>query len=71
MSGVVLQGRRKPDAKVYSTVTEHLAITAEEAVFIDDRVSNVDAAREAGMSALHMTGAKELIEALKDLGINL
>lgn len=66
-----MQGQRKPDAKVYSTVTDHLAIAAEEAVFIDDRVSNVDAAKEAGMSALHMTGAEGLAQALTDLGIDL
>lgn len=66
-----MQGQRKPDAKVYSTVTDHLAIAAEDAVFIDDRKSNVDAAKDAGMNGIHMTGAEDLGCALKELGIDL
>lgn len=66
-----VQGQRKPDAKVYSTVTDHLAIAAEDAVFIDDRIPNVDAAKEAGMYGVHMTGAESLQQALQDLGIDL
>jgi HAD superfamily hydrolase (TIGR01509 family) len=65
-----LQGYRKPDAKVYSIVTEHLAVSAEEAVLIDDRLANVEAAKEAGMQALHMTGADHLTRGLQDLGID-
>lgn len=56
---------------MYSIVTDHLAIASEEAVFVDDRVSNVDAARQAGMHALHMTGTEDLVKGLKALGINL
>jgi HAD superfamily hydrolase (TIGR01509 family) len=66
-----LQGKRKPESQVFSTVTDHLNIPAEQAVFIDDREANVIAAREHGMVGVHMTGVQAVTEALRDIGIRI
>jgi HAD superfamily hydrolase (TIGR01509 family) len=68
---MAVQGYRKPEAKVFNIVAEHLAIAAEDAVLIDDRESNVEAAKQAGMQALHMTGVENLTQDLIELGIDV
>lgn len=43
----------KPDPKAYELAIEALGVPASEITFIDDRQVNVEAAREAGMNAIH------------------
>ncbi len=46
-------GMAKPDARIYALAAERLGLAPEECVFIDDLDRNVDAARAAGMQAIH------------------
>jgi len=47
------EGVMKPDARIYHSVLEQLAVAPQEAVFIDDFSHNVDGARAVGMQAVH------------------
>lgn len=62
-------GTVKPDPKIYRRVIELLDVDPRRVLFIDDNKLNVDAARDAGLSAFQAkepTGAAQL---LRDLGI--
>jgi putative hydrolase of the HAD superfamily len=48
-------GMAKPDPRCYALVCERLGVSPEETVFIDDYAPNVEAAREAGLHAVHYT----------------
>jgi putative hydrolase of the HAD superfamily len=45
-------GMRKPDRRIYRMVLQQLGVEAEEAVFLDDAVGNIEAARALGMRAI-------------------
>ena len=59
-------GAMKPDHAIYRILLERLAAEADECLFIDDRMENVEAAREVGMRALHFTTWDE---ALSEMGL--
>lgn len=62
-------GVRKPAAEAYLGACRALGRRPEECLFIDDRASNTDAARAAGMRALHFTGDVGALRAsLRELG---
>eukprot|EP00892_Ulva_mutabilis_P009783 jgi/Ulvmu1/7177/UM034_0086.1 len=65
-----MKGFRKPDRAAYDVVCQHLAIDPSQAVIIDDRKANIDAALEHGMRGVHMSNAKNLIEELRRLEID-
>ena len=46
-------GVMKPDAHIYHVVLERLGIAPAEAIFVDDFIQNVEAARRLGMQAVH------------------
>jgi 2-haloacid dehalogenase len=46
-------GVMKPDAHIYNVVLERLGIAPAEAIFVDDFIQNVEAARRLGMQAVH------------------
>ena len=46
-------GVRKPDREIYALTCSRMQIEPAEAVFIDDNVDNVMAARDFGMEAVH------------------
>ncbi|MBK7730737.1 MAG: HAD family phosphatase [Gammaproteobacteria bacterium] len=48
-------GVRKPDPRIFALALEQLpGVQADECVFLDDYAANVRAARELGMSAIHV-----------------
>lgn len=54
--GMVVSGEEgvvKPDPEIYHRLMRRYAITAARAVFIDDRLENVEAARCLGMHGIH------------------
>jgi HAD superfamily hydrolase (TIGR01509 family) len=53
-------GLRKPDPAAYRSVVEELGIPAEHFVFVDDRESNCEAARQSGMGSVKFEGADSL-----------
>ena len=64
------EGVAKPDAAIFRLALERLNIAAEEALFVDDTLEHVHAARELGMHGHHFLSAKELILDMKKMGIN-
>lgn len=49
------EGLRKPDPKIYQRLLSRLQVTAEEAIFVDDRIINVRGAEKVGIHGIHFT----------------
>jgi putative hydrolase of the HAD superfamily len=61
-------GMRKPDPRIYLLALERLGgIAPERAIFLDDAPGNVDGARKAGLTAIHVTDAVAAIVELNAL----
>ena len=62
-------GLAKPDPRIFQLALERLGVSAEEAVFVDDFLHNVEGARAVGMKAIHFKNAGQAradLEALLD-----
>jgi HAD superfamily hydrolase (TIGR01509 family) len=46
-------GVMKPAARIYHVVLERMGVAPSQAVFVDDFIENVEAARRLGMHAVH------------------
>ncbi len=60
-------GVSKPDPKIYKMVLEALDLPAEETIFIDDFLHNIEAARKLGMHGIHFQDAGEAMKELRTL----
>ena len=72
--GIVVSGEektRKPFAGIYNITLERYNINAENSVFIDDNLRNINAAKELGIHGIHFKDANLLYEQLKDYKIYL
>jgi epoxide hydrolase-like predicted phosphatase len=61
------EGAAKPDPAAFATTLERLGVAPEEAVFIDDTLGHVEAARTLGLHAILFTTAEELADQLQSL----
>lgn len=59
-------GILKPDPLIYSITLERLGLSASEAIFVDDFVQNVEAARRLGMQAIHFLNPGQLRRQLEE-----
>jgi putative hydrolase of the HAD superfamily len=59
-------GSRKPEPEIYRVTLERLNVPASEALFVDDVEMNCDAAREAGMTAVHFRDSDQAIAEIED-----
>jgi putative hydrolase of the HAD superfamily len=50
----------KPEAAIYQHVVKELGIGAEEALFVDDKLVNIEAARALGMKAIQLWSVAKL-----------
>ncbi|KVI07570.1 HAD-like domain-containing protein [Cynara cardunculus var. scolymus] len=64
-------GKRKPDPDFYSEVLKHLDTEPKNCVFVDDRIKNVDAAKETGINGIQFKNADSLRHDLSLLGVTL
>ena len=62
-------GVEKPDEEIFKYVADKIHHMKEEILFVDDRQSNVDAAKNFGMKAIHFTDSFNLIKDFKDMKI--
>jgi len=62
---------RKPFPEIYEYTLEKYNIKAEEAVFIDDNLKNVKAAKALNIHAIHFQNPEQLKTELVQLGITL
>ena len=59
------EGIAKPDPEIFRILAGRLGHPLDGVVYVDDSVRNVDAARAAGMDAVHFVGADGLREELR------
>lgn len=62
-------GLAKPDPEMYRRAATLLAARPERIIFIDDKLENVEGARDAGWHAHHYVGDAELRAALAERGV--
>jgi epoxide hydrolase-like predicted phosphatase len=66
------EGVRKPDPEIYERALSRLGVAPAEAIFVDDRLKNVEGARQVGMHALHYTDSvgvrQEIVRLLGQAG---
>ena len=51
----------KPDARIYLRTLLRLGVEPEEAVFVDDKMENVEAARQLGMHSIHFQHTEQAL----------
>jgi 2-haloacid dehalogenase len=67
VSGVV--NLKKPDLAIYKLLLNKFSINASTALFIDNSLDNVNAAKVAGMQAIHFKNATQLKQELLEFGV--
>ena len=60
----------KPEPKIFHKILKMLDVIKKEAVFIDDRQTNVDAANRIGIKSILFSSNEHLREQFKEIGIN-
>jgi glucose-1-phosphatase len=60
-------GVAKPDPRIYHIALEQLQARAEEAVFVDDVLENIEACEQVGMRGIHFRNPDTTLKQLKDL----
>ncbi len=63
------EGIRKPNAEIYQLALKRIGAQPHEAVFVDDVLANVEAAREVGMQGIQYVAELDVVEALGGLGV--
>jgi putative hydrolase of the HAD superfamily len=58
-------GCRKPEARIYEITLERLGLGAEQCVFVDDLLPNIEAARELGFTAVHFQDNEQAIAEIR------
>jgi len=61
------EGIMKPDPEIYCIALDRLGVLPQEAIFVDDFVENVEAARALGIKAIHFTSPEALRTELDSL----
>jgi HAD superfamily hydrolase (TIGR01509 family) len=60
-------GAAKPDPKIYQIALDQLHVKANEAVFVDDILENIEACQRLGMKGIHFREAEAVIRQLKTI----
>ena len=60
-------GVAKPEAKIYQFALEQLAVSPNEAVFVDDVLENIEACENVGMRGIHFKDSESALRQLKRL----
>ncbi|WP_431157917.1 HAD family hydrolase [Winogradskyella poriferorum] len=71
--GIIVSGEektRKPFKEIYDITLNRFNITAENAVFIDDNLRNINAAKALGINGIHFENPNALINELNAFNIN-
>ena len=72
LDGIVVSGDEKlikPDPKLYTVLLERYDLKAEESLFIDDNLKNIETAREMGFHTIHYTERVDLEKEVKSMGL--
>jgi 2-haloacid dehalogenase len=72
--GIIVSGEektRKPFDKIYNLTLERFQIKAENAIFIDDNLRNIEAANNLGINGIQFKSPEDLERQLKNYNIQL
>ncbi|NNC49530.1 MAG: HAD family phosphatase [Flaviramulus sp.] len=72
--GIIVSGEektRKPFDAIYNLTLERFNIKAENAIFIDDNLRNIEAANKLGINIIQFKSPEKLIQQLKNFNINI
>lgn len=72
--GIIVSGEektRKPFKEIYDLTLNRYNITAENSIFIDDNLRNIEVANKLGINGIQFKSPKQLIEELKKFNIHL
>ncbi len=61
-----LVGKRKPDAAIFKQVLEENNLNADETLFIDDNVQNIEAAKKLGIKTYLLTAPDTILKVFSD-----
>ncbi|MGH9397527.1 MAG: HAD family hydrolase [Terriglobia bacterium] len=64
-------GMKKPHDDIYNLALKLTQRKPEECLFIDDRLLNVERARECHMQAIHCQDAKQLESQMQEMGVGV
>lgn len=64
-------GEVKPNIRAYEKVMNATSMLPSQHLLIDDRIENINAAKEIGMDGIQYKSIKSLIAALKERGISI
>lgn len=70
--GILVSGEektRKPFREIYELTLNRFNIKTENALFIDDNLRNIEAAKSMGIHTIHFTSSDNLQKSLQDLNI--
>ena len=59
----------KPEPEIYNRARGQIGLPAEQLLFVDDRMENVEAARALGWQAMHLVPGEDVFERLASIGI--
>ena len=59
----------KPNPEIYSLALQRFGIQAEETLFIDDNIKNIQTAKNMGLQVIHLKNALDLESELKILNL--
>ena len=72
LEGIVVSGDEKlikPDSKLYKILLDRYNLKANESLFIDDNLQNIETAREMGFHTIHYTENIDLEKEVKEMGV--
>jgi putative hydrolase of the HAD superfamily len=61
-------GCAKPDPQIYQITLDRLGVAPAHALFVDDRVENIEGARRLGIDTLHFTAPERIDELKRRIG---
>jgi 2-haloacid dehalogenase len=70
--GIVISGEEKlikPDKKIFERMLERYHLEAENALFIDDNMNNIQAAKDMGFATIHIQEKTDLESELHAMGL--
>ena len=72
MKGIVVSGDEKlikPDPKLYQVLLDRYNLKANESLFIDDNLNNIEAAHKMGFHTIRITEGVDLEKEVKKMGV--
>ena len=72
LKGIVVSGDEKlikPDPKLYQVLLHRYDLKANESLFIDDNIHNIETAQKMGFHTIHFTEKTDLEKEVKEMGV--